>query len=154
MVTAREASRDEKHSAWQTARWSEPARRSDTALDIPDSNIRARQLRRCAICFRCWISWRRETALDMRDSSTMFDFQKRFTITMMSDSTQHETTSTMQDLLKNQRIFNIWLVETRFFSLGEQYYSTASANWTRMAKELFVRSCCRNGQCSRSCPWI
>ena len=48
----------------------------------------------------------------------------------------------------------IWLAETRYFSLGEQYYSTAGANWTRMAKELFVRSCYKNGQCSRSCPWI
>ena len=43
-----------------------------------------------------------------------------------------------------------WLVETRYFSLGEQYYSTASANWTRMAKELFMRLGYRNGQCSRS----
>ena len=43
-----------------------------------------------------------------------------------------------------------WLVETRYFSLGEQYYSTAGANWTRMAKELFVISWYRNGQCSRS----
>ena len=43
-----------------------------------------------------------------------------------------------------------WLVETRYFSLGEQYYSTAGANWTRMAKQLFVRSCYRNRQCSRS----
>ncbi len=43
-----------------------------------------------------------------------------------------------------------WLVETRYFSLGEQYYSTAGANWTRMAKQLFRRSWYRNGQCSRS----
>ena len=37
MVTARVASRDENHWAWQTARWYEPARRSDTAPNIPDS---------------------------------------------------------------------------------------------------------------------
>ena len=43
-----------------------------------------------------------------------------------------------------------WLVETRYFSLGEQYYSTAGANWTRMAKELFLTFGYRNGQCSRS----
>ena len=43
-----------------------------------------------------------------------------------------------------------WLVETRYFSLGEQYYSTAGVNWTRMAKQLFRRSWYRNGQCSRS----
>ena len=43
-----------------------------------------------------------------------------------------------------------WLVETRYFSLGEQYYSTAGDNWTRMAKQLFRRSCYRNGVCSRS----
>ena len=48
----------------------------------------------------------------------------------------------------------IWLVETRYFSLGEQYYSTAGANWTRMAKQLFVRLGYRNGQCSRSNEWI
>ena len=44
----------------------------------------------------------------------------------------------------------IWLVETRYLSLGEQYYSTAGANWTRKAKELFMISWYRNGQCSRS----
>ena len=49
-----------------------------------------------------------------------------------------------------REVWEQWLVETRYFSLGEQYYSTAGANWTRMAKELFVRSWYRNGQCSRS----
>ena len=48
----------------------------------------------------------------------------------------------------------IWLVEIRYFSFGKQYYATASANWTRMAKQLFRRSSYRNGPCSRSCPWI
>ena len=37
-----------------------------------------------------------------------------------------------------------WLVETRYLFLGEQYYSTAGNNWSRMAKELFVRLGYRN----------
>ena len=47
----------------------------------------------------------------------------------------------------------IWLVETRYFSLGEQFYSTAGVNWTRMAKELFVRSCYRNGSLRLGLQW-
>ena len=49
---------------------------------------------------------------------------------------------------------NTWLVETRFISLVEQYYSTAGAKVTRKAKELFVRSGHRNCHSSRSSSGI